>query len=470
MSFPSSLEPGGRSPGPKGSTPGNGARGRRLGATGAEAVRRPRTETAALPPAASLAIHLDLVGGLAGDMFVAAIVDALPALAAPVLTELAKVQPAGHAAASFREGRSGGLRVRRFGSLATAEGAHAHGATPAHAHAHAAESVPEPHGGTAYATLRDRLAAAPLEAPTREHALALLELLAEAEARAHGIAVDDVHFHELADWDSLLDLVAAGCIAALLDGARWTASAPPLGGGSVRTAHGLLPVPTPATSALLAGYPWRDDGIGGERVTPTGGAILRHLVPAAACDARREAGRLLATGSGAGTRDLPGLPNIVRALVFERMASEGADVVTLLEFDVDDMSGEEIALAADRLRAADGVVDVSVGSRLGKKGRPIADFRVMVEPPATDAVVHACFAETSTLGMRVHDEQRRLLARTEAAPRVDGAPLRVKVATRPGGARTAKAAHDDVTAVEGLAARRRARAAGERIALGEDDE
>ena len=132
-----------------------------------------------------------------------------------------------------------------------------------------------------------------MSAATREHALALLALLGEAEAHVHGIPVDDVHFHELADWDSLLDLVAAGCIAARLEGARWTASALPLGGGTVRTAHGLLPVPAPATSYLLTGYPWRDDGIGGERVTPTGAAILRHLVPAADCGGWREAGRLV---------------------------------------------------------------------------------------------------------------------------------------------------------------------------------
>jgi hypothetical protein len=167
---------------------------------------------------------------------------------------------------------------------------------------------------------------------------------------------------------------------------------------------------------------------------------------------------------------MPGLPNIVRALVFERTTTEAADAVTLLEFDVDDMSGEEIALAADRLRAEPGVIDVSLGSRLGKKGRPLTDFRVMVRTQAADAVAQACFSETSTLGLRVREEQRQLLARTEVATVVDGAPLQVKVATRPGGERTAKAAHDDAASGRGLAARRRARAVAERIALREDDE
>ena len=427
-------------------------------------------ETTALPSPTSLAIHLDLVGGLAGDMFVAAMVDALPALAGRVLTELAKVQPAGFAVPAFSIGHSGGLRARRFGSVAADARGHAVGAHGERAHAHAAGASAQAHGGTAYSTLRDRLASAPLAAATREHALALLALLADAEAHAHGIAADDVHFHELADWDSLMDIVAAGCIAAALAGAQWTASAPLLGGGSVRTAHGLLPVPTPATSRLLTGYPWRDDGVAGERITPTGAAILRHLVPPAACGTRRDGGRLAAVGCGAGTRETPGLPNVVRALVFERTATEAADAVTLLEFDVDDMSGEEIALAADRLRAEPGVIDVSLGSRLGKKGRPLTDFRVMAQPQAVDAIAQACFSETSTLGLRVREERRQLLARTEVATVVDGAPLQVKIATRPGGERTAKAAHDDAASAQGLAARRRARAVAEHAALREDDE
>jgi hypothetical protein len=418
----------------------------------------------ALPPPGSLAIHLDLVGGVAGDMFVAAMVDALPALAVPVLAELEKVQPAGFAAPAFSEGHSGGLRARRFASAVAPRG-DAHGTS---LHAHGAEPHPADHG-TPYPVLRDRLTAAPLAAGTRDHALALLALLADAEARAHGVGVDAVHFHELADWDSLLDVVAAGCIAAALDGTQWSASALPLGSGSVRTAHGVLPVPVPATAALLAGYPWRDDGIGGERVTPTGAAILRHLVPAARCGTHHGEGRLATIGCGAGTRELPGAPNVVRALVFDRRQSGSETVVTGIEFDVDDMTGEEIALAAERLRAEPGVIDVSLGIRHGKKGRPLTEFRLLVQRPAAEAVAQACFVETSTLGLRLRDERRRVLPRAEVATTVEGAARRVKVAERPGGSRTAKAAHDDVATIRGLAARRRARAAAEGKALEGDE-
>jgi uncharacterized protein (TIGR00299 family) protein len=421
----------------------------------------PSSADAALPPPAlprpdSLAIHLDLVGGISGDMFVAAMADALPSLANDVLAEVDKVRAAHDGAAEFTEASSGGLRARRFGLSKAFE-----------------YRVPRghEHGGTAYATLRRRIEAAPLTAPTRKHALALLALLGDAEARVHGIPVEDVHFHELADWDSLLDVVAAGCIAGLLEGARWTATSLPLGGGTVRTAHGVLPVPAPATTLLLEGYPWHDDGIGGERVTPTGAAILRHLVPPEHCNARRDAGRLLRAGSGAGTRALPGMPNIVRAVVTERASTRDrdvdvdvvavvefdVDVVAVVEFDVDDMTGEEIAVAADRLRAESGVLDVSVGTRHGKKGRPLAEFRLLARPEAADALAQACFTETSTLGLRWREERRCVLHRTEAAAPLDGADVSVKVALRPGGKRTAKAAHDDVAATRGLAARRQRR-------------
>jgi hypothetical protein len=233
-------------------------------------------------------------------------------------------------------------------------------------------------------------------------------------------------------------------------------------------------VPAPATSALLTGYRWHDDGIAGERVTPTGAAILRHLVPAAHCGTRRGAGRLLAVGCGAGTRTLPGLPNIVRALVLDRAPSADAeaeaDVVGVLEFDVDDMTGEEIAVAADRLRAEPGVIDVSVGTRHGKKGRPLADFRLLAKPHAADAIAQACFTETSTLGLRLREERRRVLRRAEVAHAVDGAAVRVKVALRPGGEQTAKAAQDDVAATRGLSERRLVRAAAAQRALKRADE
>jgi uncharacterized protein (DUF111 family) len=239
----------------------------------------------------------------------------------------------------------------------------------------------------------------------------------------------------------------------------------------------MLPVPTPATAGLLIGYPWRDDGIAGERITPTGAAILRHLVDPAHCGTSRCEGTLLASGYGCGTRALAGMPNVVRALVIQLPAGAAAgaasdgpsfaerDRVCTLTFDVDDMTGEEIAVAAEHLRGATGVIDVTIGTRFGKKGRAVADFRVLARSAALHDVARACFDETSTLGLRVREEERLLLRRSEVVEDTEGRPVRVKVAERPGGARTAKTDSDDVAADRGLRTRRAARAGAAQRAL-----
>jgi len=423
------------------------------------------------------------------------------------MAELARIAPAGLAAPVCTETSTGGLRARRFGLAVPAPEAAQRrfantvpggGAKVARARAPTGpraggRAVPTPWdhaAGTSYPRLRELLVQGPLSTATREHALALLNLLAQAEASVHGTTVDHVHFHELADWDSLLDIVAAGSIAAQLEGARWTSSSLPIGGGTVRTEHGLLPVPAPATARLLEGYRWHDDGVAGERITPTGAAILRHLVAPSDCGVGREGGVMLGTGHGAGSRALPGLPNIVRVMVVQRLADATArqveerdrtrapsldapahadfaarDRVATLEFDIDDMTGEEIALAAEHLRAQAGVVDVSIGTRFGKKGRTVADFRVMAKPEHLEAVARACFSETTTLGLRMRDEARLVLARRETVEEVEGAKVRVKVADRPGDSVTAKAEHDDIQRQRGLGERRRLRSAAARSAL-----
>jgi uncharacterized protein (TIGR00299 family) protein len=381
----------------------------------------------------SLAIRLDAVGGVAGDMFVAAMVDAMPDLRDRVLADAAAVLPPGTGTPVFEPGTSGGLHCLRFRLSARTD-------TDRH---HAS-----------YRDMVARIEAAPLSAGTAGHANAILRHLAEAEAAIHHVPVDEVHFHEIGDWDSLMDVTAAGSVAAALDGARWSVSALPRGDGLVRTRHGLLPVPAPATARLLEGFVWRDDGIGGERVTPTGAAILRHLV--AVPDAR-VGGRLQATGTGAGTRELPGQPNILRAVVYAAPVERpGEEDIAVLCFEIDDMTAEELGIAADRLRAIQGVRDLVLVPAIGKKGRPMHTFRLLVEPEQQERVAEACFTETSTIGLRWQEARRAVLPRTLS----EAGAVRVKTVTRPAGP-SRKAESDDLGAIAGLEARRAAKRTAE---------
>jgi uncharacterized protein (DUF111 family) len=254
-----------------------------------------------------------------------------------------------------------------------------------------------------------------------------------------------VHFHELADWDSFADVVAAAWLIDRLAVESWSCGPLPLGSGRVRGTHGVLPVPAPATALLLEGLPVIDDGIGGERVTPTGAAILKHLQPAP----HAGEGRIARAGMGFGTRLLDGVPNLLRALVLAPAEVGGVERVGVLRFEIDDQTPEDLAIALDRLRVLSKVRDVCLWPAIGKKGRMMMAVQVLCAPEAVQEVAAACLAETATIGLRWRIEQRRILAR-EAA---ESANVRVKRVRRPDGRVTAKAEAGDIAAAGSFAAR-----------------
>ena len=383
-----------------------------------------------------LEIHLDPLGGIAGDMFVAALVDLRPDLAAGLQQVLARTPLLDGVTAEVVDHSDGVLTGRRF---LVRRGEADHG-----------------HADIAWQEIRAALAEAPLDAATRDHAIAIFTHLAEAEAHVHATAPDDVHFHEVGAWDSIADIVSAAWLIGQLDATRWTIGALPLGGGRTRSAHGLLPVPAPATARLLEGFATIDDGISGERVTPTGAAIVRHLC--APRGSPRQARRLTGSAHGFGTRTLPGTSNCLRVLAFEAEAPApwATDRVVVLECEIDDQTGEDLALAVDRLRAQDGVLDVIQAPVFGKKGRLMTHLRVLAAETAEDAVATAVFAETTTLGLRRTLVARRILTRETVTVEAGDRTMRVKHANRPGG-RTAKVETDDLADVAGSRARKRAR-------------
>lgn len=388
-----------------------------------------------------LHLHLDPVGGAAGDMFIAAMLHAFPDLAERALADVAAVLPAEVGHAELTEHVAFGITARRFELVLVA---------PDAGRRHGAE--------TTYRAMRELLENATLSDGTAEAACAILHRIAEAEAQVHNIPIDRVHFHEIADWDALMDVTAAGSICAALVGATVSLAPLPLGGGLVETAHGKLPVPAPATTLILQGYDWHDDGVPGERVTPTGAAILAHVTNGSPTTSRPP-GRLRCTGSGAGMRVMKGLPNILRVSVFDT-ASGGIEQDSLVQFacDIDDMTGEELGAAVDRLRAMEGVIDLLMLNGQGKKSRPVTRLELLVQPQAADAVAARVFDLTSTLGLRRTLVDRLILARESD----DSGPLRCKRAKRPGGQETIKVESDDLAYAETLHDRRtRARAAEE---------
>jgi uncharacterized protein (TIGR00299 family) protein len=403
-----------------------------------------------------LNIHLDAIGGVAGDMFLAAMTDAFPHLAPLVLAAQRAAGLPAEVRCSFSAHHDDILTGKRF--LVDDPHDHQH----RHAHAHGLEHH---HDETPFAQIKANLERSSLDAAVKRHAIAIFTLLAQVEGEVHGVPTDAVRFHELGGWDSIADIVgAAACIVAVGE-AHWTCSALPLGRGRVRTAHGLIPVPSPAASRILLGYSFFEDALEGERITPTGAAILKHLQ--ASQEVRRGTRRLLQLGHGFGTKVFPGLSNVLRVLVYEEQPqSDGPEQVMLIGFEVDDQSPEDLAIGLDHLRATPGVLDVLQVPAFGKKGRMVAHVQLLAEPAAADAVQEACFTETTTLGIRCQLVDRRVLPREHAAVTVGGQRVRIKVAQRPGAVATAKAESDDLHAVEGgSAARARARRQAEEEGL-----
>jgi pyridinium-3,5-bisthiocarboxylic acid mononucleotide nickel chelatase len=395
-------------------------------------------------------LHLDPLGGLAGDMFLAALLDTYPEHAERTFAAMrAAGLPDSWQARLVRhdDGALGGHRVVIEGPVDDP------GAPPAH-----------------FADLRAGLEAAPLDPAVRERAIAIFTGLAEAEAAVHGVAIDEVHFHELADWDSVADIVGAAWLIEALAATSWSVAPLPVGSGRIDSRHGPLPVPAPAAARLLRGFAVHDDGIAGERVTPTGAAILRHLAPAPKLPAGQW--RLAGTGHGFGTRRLGGISNALRVVAYHGEAAGRSDErVAVIAFEVDDQSAEELAAGLDALRATAGVLDVVQLPAFGKKGRLATQIQVLARPERLDAAIDRCFAETTTIGLRWRIEARAVLARevvTVAAP--DG-EVEVKVVARPDGARTAKAEIDQVAAAGHAARATRRRAAEARaLATGRDGE
>ena len=367
--------------------------------------------------------YLDCVGGLAGDMLLAALIDAggdaervrrLPAVLGlgPIELVVERVE---------RQGVSA-LHVEFRGTG-------------------------DDHHRT-WKTIRGILETAELAEPVRARALDAFARLAAAEAKVHGVSPEDVHFHELGAADTLLDIAGVAELVEDLGIERVACSPLPAARGIVQAAHGALPLPSPATLELLCGAPLYG-AEGGELVTPTGAALAAAYV--------QEWGELPPlvlerVGYGAGTRELAGRPNVVRVLLgASRPGSAQADVV-LLETNLDDLVPELVPDAVERCFAA-GALDVWTVPAQMKKGRPGFVLSVLARPADEAAVVAAVFEETSTLGVRVSRLRRHELDREERVVEMAGGSVRVKVGWLGGRVVNVAPEHDDCAALARLTGR-----------------
>jgi uncharacterized protein (TIGR00299 family) protein len=274
---------------------------------------------------------------------------------------------------------------------------------------------------------------------TKTRAKTLYERLARVEADIHEVTLERVHLHEVGALDSVVDIVGAVWAIDTLGVDRVVASPLNVGGGRVQTEHGLLPVPAPATLRLLEGAPVYSDGTNAELVTPTGALLVtahaRSYGPMPPMT-------VAATGYGAGGRDFPTHPNVLRAVLGHDASGDPADRVTVVECNIDDMNPQLFGVVMEQLYDA-GAIEVFYVPVQMKKNRPGTLVTVIAPAARRDAVVGVLFRETTTIGVRFAGQERECLDREVVTVDTDFGAVRVKVARRGGAVMNAAPEFDD---------------------------
>jgi len=383
--------------------------------------------------------YLECFSGISGDMLLGALLDAGVPFAC--LEETATALNVG-ARLEMRKVSRGGLAATKVDVIGPEETAgHSHGAHEAHSHEHDAHEHTHSHEHSHAHThaahrplsaILEIIRSAPLSENVKQRSMRAFQLLGEAEAAIHSVPVEEVHFHEVGAVDTIVDIVCAAAGAEALGVDRWLASPLNAGSGTVDCQHGTLPVPAPATLALLGDAPIYAAGPPMERVTPTGAAVLRML------DVRYAplpAMRILKTGYGAGGRETPGQPNLLRLLVGEEEAavSGAIEEIAVIETVIDDSSPQLLAYVSERLLEA-GAWDVYRVAVQMKKGRTGVEMTVLCQPDLVPALSDLLFRETTTIGLHWRLEHKTALAREFVEVETSWGKVRIKVARLPGGA------------------------------------
>lgn len=416
----------------------------------------------------SLLLHVDGASGISGDMCLGALVDlgvpvgrleeGLRSLRLPGWTLAARrvvkggvsatkvdvVLEAGDGSDAHHHAPSG-ARAHRHDHDHDHDHDHHHGHDHGHDHDHHHEHDHGAAHGRTWPELSALIEGSALPTRARQAALAVFRRLCEVEAVIHGVALEEVHLHEAGATDAVIDICGT-CLA--LDHLGWpeiSASAPDLGAGTVRSAHGLLPVPAPATLRLLEGRPTYSSGLPVELTTPTGAALLSVLAARWGAMPAMQARR---SGHGAGTKDLPDRPNVVRFTLGEAAAatSSAGGTHLLIEADIDDAEPQLLAAFCERARSL-GAHDATLSPVTMKKGRAGTRVTLVAPEPARETLLQALFAETTTIGCRIVAAERAECDREIREVSTSFGPVRVKLARWRGSLVNAKPEHEDCLAL-----------------------
>jgi hypothetical protein len=422
--------------------------------------------------------YLDCFSGMSGDMFLGALVDAgvspelleqtVKALNLGARLEISKVNRSGITATKVDVFVNGEKELPREEFFAEHDHSHRH--EHAHQHSHAHQLSPsEPASRTATAAshahshepgaeqhhehghtpadgrslkeIKTLIANADIPARAKTTATAIFQALGEAEAKIHNMDIESVHFHEVGAVDAIVDIVGAAVGAEALGVDEIVCSPLNVGSGTVQCAHGVFPVPAPATVELLKDAPIYSSGVQKELVTPTGAAIVKTL---AARFGDVPAMTIETSGYGAGWRDIAGYPNVVRLVIGEAIAAQDlrpiaenrssvvahstAETVSVLEANLDDLNPQVFGYVMDRL-LEEGALDAFGIPVQMKKNRPGMLLTVLCKPQDADRLTHLIFTETTTLGVRRRNEQRQILSRRWVNVTTPWGDVRMKIAS-----------------------------------------
>jgi uncharacterized protein (TIGR00299 family) protein len=393
--------------------------------------------------------YLDCFSGISGDMFLGALLDAgvlaelfkktVEALNVGARLEISRVNRSGISATKvdvYSHGEKDLPRDEYLKAGGKEHGhPHEHAAQPGHAHSHAHEGEhqhnhPREHEhGRGLGEIREIIrGAVGISDLAKQTAITIFENLGAAEAKVHDVPIERVHFHEVGAVDAMVDIVCAAVGAEALQVDEWVCSPLNVGSGTVVCAHGTFPIPAPATVELLKHAPVYSSGPQAELVTPTGAAIVKTL-------ARRFSNfpsmKISGTGYGAGTRDFAGYANVLRLTLGEAATDDRAAVqetIAVLEASIDDLNPQVFGYVLERA-LAEGALEAFGAPLQMKKNRPGMLLTVLARPEDADRLAKLIFSETTTLGVRIRHEQRRVLGRRWVSVHTRWGDVRMKLAS-----------------------------------------